>query len=132
MRLILALAAAVTSTFPSFAATLRAGTAKVDITPAGGEQLWGYEDRVKPATGTLDPLYARVLALEAGGTRLVLVTLDLGRTFGPPEIEELRESARQTSGISCLLVTASHTHSAPAIADDYKNGPPAWERTALD
>lgn len=132
MRPILVIAAAVVSGLPSLAATLRAGTAKVDITPAGAEQLWGYEDRVKPATGALDPLYARVLVLEAGDTRLGLVTLDLGRSFGPPEIQQLRESVRRTSGISCLLVTASHTHSAPAISDEYKNGPPAWERTALD
>ena len=50
----------------SFAAALRAGTAKTDITPGAGEHLWGYEGRVKPATGALDPLLARVLVLEAG------------------------------------------------------------------
>jgi hypothetical protein len=104
----------------------------VDITPAGGELLWGYEDRVKPATGTLDPLYARVLVLEAAGTRLGLVTLDLGRSFGPPALEQLRDAANRNSGISCLLVAASHTHSAPIVADEYKKGVPAWERTALD
>ena len=132
MRAVLMIVAAVVYSLPSQAAVLRAGTAKVDITPAAGEQLWGYEDRVKPATGTLDPLYARVLVLEAGDTRLAIVTLDLGRSFGPPEIEQLRESARKTSKISCLLMTASHTHSAPVIWDEYKNGPPAWERTALE
>ena len=132
MRLIFVVASIAAGCLPSFAAVLRAGTAKADITPSGAEQLWGYEDRVKPATGTLDPLYARVLVLESGDTRLAIVTLDLGRSFGPPEIEELRESARRSSRISCLLVTASHTHSAPAIADDYKNGPPAWERTAIE
>ena len=132
MRPVVVIAAVLLSSLPSFAAALRAGTAKVDITPAGGEELWGFEDRVKPATGTLDPLYARVLVLEAGDKRLAIVTLDLGRTFGPPEIQQLRESARRTSKISCLLVTASHTHSAPVIADEYKHGAPAWERAALD
>src|SRR5579872_1175073 len=132
VRPVILIAAAMLTALPSFAAVLRAGTAKVDITPTGGEQLWGYEDRVKPATGALDPLYARVLVLEAGDTRLAIVTLDLGRSFGPPAIQQLRESARRCSKISCLLVTASHTHSAPVIADEYKNGPPAWERTALD
>ena len=132
MRSVVITAAVLFSSLPSFAAALRAGTAKVDITPVGGEQLWGYEDRVKPATGTLDPLYARVLVLEAGDKRLAIVTLDLGRTFGPPEIQQLRESARTTSKISCLLVTASHTHSAPVIADEYKHGTPAWERTAIE
>ena len=65
-----------------------------------------------PATGTLDPLFARVLVLEAGERRLALGTLDLGRSFGPASLDRLRKSAKQSSGISYLLVTASHTHSA--------------------
>ena len=92
--------------------------------------MWGYEDRLKPATGTLDPLYARVLVLEVGEKRLALVTLDLGRSFGPASLAQLHESGRR-SGISCLLTAASHTHSAPVIQDEYKMGPPAWERAAL-
>ena len=87
MRLTLIFATIALGSAPSAsAAALRAGTAKVDITPAGAEPLWGYEDRVKPATGTLDPLYARVLVLEAGDKRLALVTLDLGRSFGPASL----------------------------------------------
>jgi neutral ceramidase len=113
-------------------AALRAGVARVDITPAGAEQMWGYENRHTPATGTLDPLYARVLVLEAGNTRLALVTLDLGRSFGPASLARLREAAKRSSGISCLLVAASHTHSAPAIRDEYTSGPPAWEQAALN
>jgi hypothetical protein len=92
--------------------------------------MWGYEDRLKSATGTLDPLYARVLVIEVGETRLALVTLDLGRTFGAASLAQLQESARG-SGISCLLTAASHTHSAPVIQDEYKGGPPVWERAAL-
>ena len=117
---------------PVHAATLRAGAAKVDITPPPGELMWGYEDRLKPATGTLDPLHARVLVLESGGKRLALVTLDLGRSFGATSLNRLRESAKRSGGISCLLVAASHTHSAPVIQDEYKDGPPAWEQAALD
>jgi len=132
VRLTLVLATIALGSAPCFAAALRAGTTKADITPAGAEPLWGYEDRVKPATGTLDPLYARVLVLEAGDKRLALVTLDLGRSFGPASLERLRESAKRSSRISCLLVAASHTHSAPVIADEYKNGPPAWEKVALE
>ncbi|HLY17522.1 MAG TPA: neutral/alkaline non-lysosomal ceramidase N-terminal domain-containing protein [Bryobacteraceae bacterium] len=117
-------------------AVLRAGVARADITPPPGEQLWGYEDRRQPATGTLDPLFARVLVLEAGpegaARRLALVTLDLGRSFGPGSLARLREAAKQSSGITCLLVAASHTHAAPVIRDEYKDSPPAWERAALE
>jgi hypothetical protein len=118
--------------FPAFGAALRAGVSRADITPPGAERMWGYEDRHKPATGTLDPLYARVLVLEAGQTRLGLVTLDLGRSFGPASLARLRDAARKSSGISCLLVAASHTHSAPVIKDAYQSGPPEWERAALE
>ena len=114
------------------AATLRAGVGKVDITPATHEIMWGFEDRLTPAASTLDPLYARVLVLEAGDKRLGIVTLDLGRSFGPASVERLKVSARRTSGISCLLLAASHTHSAPVIRDENPNGPPEWERIALD
>jgi hypothetical protein len=111
---------------------LRAGVAKTDITPTGSEILWGFESRTTPATGTIDPLYARVLVLEAGGKRLALVTLDLGRAFGPASMHRLRESAARSSNISCLLAAASHTHSAPVIRDEYPGEPPGWERAALD
>ena len=132
MRVFFLLAALSFASAPSFAAALRAGTAKADITPSGSVPLWGFEDRLKPATGTLDPLMARVLVLEACDKRLALVTLDLGRCFGPAAVDQIRQSARKSSGISCLLVTASHTHGAPVIQDQYKDGPPAWERTALE
>lgn len=123
--------AAVLASFASLhAAGLRAGAVRVEITPAPGEEMWGYENRTKPATGALDPLYARVLVLEGGGKRLGLVALDLGRPFGPASLDELRAAAKH-DGISCLLVAASHTHSAPLVQDEYRDGTPVWERTAL-
>jgi len=132
VRLILVSLAWLLAGVPSFAAALRAGTAKADITPSGGVPLWGFESRLKPATGTLDPLFARVLVLEAGDKRLALVTLDLGRSFGPASVDQIRQAVKKSSGISCLLLTASHTHGAPVIQDQYRDGPPVWERTALE
>jgi len=113
-------------------ATLRAGVAKVDITPPPGEKMWGYFNRLAPAKGTLDPLYARVLVLEVGEKRLALVVLDLGRTFGPASLERIREAARKASGISYVLVQATHTHAGPVILDEYPSGVPAWERAAIE
>jgi len=122
----------VLAAWPAFGAGLRAGVAKVDITPPPGVLMWGYAGRKGPATGTLDPLYARVLVLDDGQTRLALVTVDLGRSFGPASLAQLRDAARQSSGISCLLVAASHTHSGPVVLDEYPAGPPAWEQSALE
>ena len=112
------------------AATLRAGVAKVDITPPVGVPMWGYA--LRNSTGTLDPLYARVLVLEAGDKRMALVTLDLGRCFGHDSLERLRAAVRESSGITYLLAAASHTHSGPVIQDSYRNGTPAWETADLD
>jgi neutral ceramidase len=113
-------------------AELRAGVAKMDITPRTHEPLWGFEDRTDPSTGTLDPLYARILVLEAGGKRIAIVTLDLGRTFGESSLDHLKEVVSKSSGISCLLLSASHTHAGPVIKDEYGGAPPEWEQEALD
>jgi neutral ceramidase len=113
------------------AGDMKAGVAKVDITPPLGTHMWGYFDRLKGAEGTIDPLYARVLVLEAGEKRLAYVDLDLGRTFGPASLESLRKAAKQTSDIDYIIVQAIHTHAGPVILDDYPSGPPAWETADL-
>jgi neutral ceramidase len=118
---------------PLCGAEFKAGAAKVDITPPPGLPMYGYMDRAQLSTGTLDPLYARVVVLEVEGKRLALVTLDLGRVFGPASLSSLREQVARASGISFLLITASHTHSGPNILDEYpSNRAPAWESACLD
>jgi len=113
--------------------TLKAGVGKVDITPPQGQRMWGFAARVSPATGTLDPLWARVLVLEVGEKRLALVALDLGRPFGPASLARLREGVKKSSGISYVLLLASHTHSGPVIKDEYPPGStPLWESIAIE
>ena len=115
------------------AAGLKAGVVRVDITPPAGQFLWGYAARTTPAQGALDPLYARVLVLETGERRLALVVLDLGRVFGPASLERLRAAARQSSGITNVVVQATHTHSGPVIIDEYPGGAaPEWESAAVE
>jgi neutral ceramidase len=113
--------------------TLKAGVAKVDITPPSGERLWGYADRTGAATGVLDPLWARALVLESEEKRLALVSVDLGRPFGPASLGRLRHRLGRSCGISCQVVAASHTHSAPVIKDEHPGDvPPPWEAAALE
>lgn len=54
-------------------ATLKAGVARVEITPPTGLTMYGYGNRKGTSTGILDPLMARVLVLEVGEKRLALV-----------------------------------------------------------
>jgi neutral ceramidase len=119
-----------------YGATFKAAVAKADITPPPGQPMYGFFDRIKDnrlATGTLDPLFARILVLEVGERRLALITLDLGRTFNESELATLRHRLKVSADISFLIVTASHTHSGPNVLDEYPgNRAPTWETDALD
>ena len=78
-RLVVVLCTWVLSASPLAADQLRAGVARVDITPGESMPMYGYANRkCGPSNGTHDPLMAKVLVLEGGGTRIALVTADLG------------------------------------------------------
>jgi hypothetical protein len=113
------------------AQSFKAGVAKADITPAPGVELWGYGDRSGPATGTLDPLYARVLVLDDGRQAVAVVTLDLGRSFGQPQMNYVRKRVLEMHRVNEVMFIASHTHSGPVIDEDYDQVP-EWEHRALD
>lgn len=94
----------------------RAGVAALDITPPLGVPLAGYY-HARGADGVLDPLYSRALVIEAGGTRVALVALDLinvTRTI----TEEARAAIEQDAGIPPhqVLIGATHAHTGPQLA----------------
>lgn len=114
------------------AQTFKAGVARADITPPPGVELWGYSNRSGPATGTLDPLLARVLYLDDGRNSVSIITLDLGRSFGRPQIQYVRQRIQSANHKSDeVMFIASHTHSGPVIDEDYDQVP-EWEQRALD
>lgn len=95
----------------------KAGLAKAIITPEPGLWLAGYAGRNKPAEGKANDLYAKALALQdSGGTRLVLVTLDV---IGLPRdlSEEMYQDIRQKTGLprEAVVFACSHTHCGPVI-----------------
>ena len=91
-----------------------AGVGVRDITPPPGCPLWGYSDRTGPADGTLDPLYAKTIAFQAGQNIAAVVTLDLGRPLNDSACERIRERAR-AADVDYVFFTASHTHHAPVL-----------------
>jgi neutral ceramidase len=96
--LLLALALPVTA---HAATELKAGVARVEITPSTFMPMYGYADRkCGPANGTHDPLFAKVLVLEAGGSRMALVSTDLGSLVS----EILRRDVASKLGIPVLLL----------------------------
>ncbi|MBW7997141.1 MAG: hypothetical protein FVQ81_11345 [Candidatus Glassbacteria bacterium] len=97
---------------------LRAGRARVDITPEAGCWLSGWASRTKPADGMEDPLYARALVLESGDIKVALLATDL---IGVPGdvVARVRGRVRESCGIApdCLMITATHTHFGPAVRE---------------
>ncbi len=96
--------------------SLRAGTSSAVITPDSLLYMQGYGKRTSPATGTLDPLEARVVALDDGVTRAAIVSVDLVG-LDAASVARVRKAAEASSGIpgDNVMVVCSHTHAGPAV-----------------
>jgi hypothetical protein len=90
---------------------LQAGLARVEITPSSPTTLAGYGSRKCTAAGTHGPLFAKVLVLATGQTRLAIVTVDL-LSYNS---QSLRADVADKLGIPVLLLAASHSHSGPEL-----------------
>lgn len=124
---VLLLVLAVPGTTHAAAAELKAGVARVEITPSESMPMYGYSKRkCGPANGTHDPLLAKVLVLEAGGSRMALVTADVGSLVS----DNLRRDVASKLDIPVLLLSASHTHSAPAFLP-FGSAPASDDRARL-
>ena len=89
--------------------TLLAGAASAVITPEPGCWMIGPQ---APSSGVLDDLCARVLVLDDGALRCAILGLDvLG--FALEFNDELRGLIKDRTGISTVLINASHTHNVP-------------------
>jgi hypothetical protein len=91
---------------------LRAGASRRDITPREPVPLWGH-DRL--SEGTLDPLYADALVLEASGTRLAIVSMDTGRSPAEASLQRIRQRIQAATGIQHSIIAGSHTHHGPVL-----------------
>lgn len=98
---------------------LRAGVARVDITPDQAMYLDGYwRDRL--TTKVHDPLSAKALVLDDGRTRIALVVADLIAFFHP----WVREARAQQTAVppENVVICTTHTHSSPCVLGMF--GPP--------
>ncbi len=96
---------------------LRAGAAKVDITPT--------KDMFPLNQGQLfgsihDPLYARALVLDNGSVKVALISAD---TTGLPGSDELVKAVTAELGIppEHLILNATHDHNAPTGGNEEAN-----------
>ncbi len=92
------------------------GFAKRDITPQAATPMWGYGDRHNAlSTGLLEPLMAKAIVIEAGGERLAIVGMDIGRGPTPEMMKQIREAVADKAKVGTVLIAGSHTHHGPVI-----------------
>jgi hypothetical protein len=100
------------------AGELRAGCAKVDVSPRvlpalrNGGFLEASSDKID------DPLRARCLVLSDGPETLAIVIVD--SCMIPRDVcDQIKSRAQQACGIATnrVLIAATHTHSAPSLMD---------------
>jgi len=94
---------------------LRAGAFAIDITPTNFPVIVNAMFEERTATQAHDPLNSRSLALDNGAERLVITVVD---TCMMPRdlIDRAKALASKATGLPTdrMLVSANHTHSAPA------------------
>lgn len=106
---------------------LRAGVAKVDITPQDVRdfEVTGHRRKV---TGVRDPLRAGVLILSDGETKAAIVTLDTISAW-TEMVKQARERIEKEAGVPAenVLIAASHNHSGPSFGKNAE-----WGRVLID
>jgi len=101
---------------PAAGATFKAGAARHDVTPRDPVPMWGYgARRDAPSNGTLDPLHAAAVVIQAGGAKLAIVGLDLGRSPSEQSLAVIRERIKAKCGIEHSFISGSHTHHGPVL-----------------
>ncbi len=92
---------------------LWAGAARVEMTPPGAPPLAGYGNRLgRPSTGVHDRVYARALALRAGGQPVVVISLDVLAVTDDMVAAVLTRVRREFPlEEDRLIIAATHTHS---------------------
>jgi len=100
-----------------FAENMQAGFATADITPPLGCEMAGFGPNMeRKATSIHDPLLAHAMVLVVGGKRVAIVSCD-ALAVSQELTESVRRAVEAGAGIpgSHVMVSATHTHSGPAI-----------------
>ncbi len=97
-------------------ARFNVGTATRDVTPQAPVPMWGYGARhAALSQGTLDPLYAKAIVIQAGDEKLAIVGTDLGRGPTQAMMAKIRKELKEKAGIDHVMISGSHSHHGPVI-----------------
>lgn len=99
---------------------LRAGAAKVDISPDKGIQIAGDIGRRRPCTGVKEPIHARALLLEQGKKRFCILSINV-LAIDNPCANEIRRRAQQTHGLAPeqVMIHIAQNHATPSIGNHF-------------
>jgi neutral ceramidase len=101
---------------------LHAGAAVADITPTDAQFLFGYPYVNRRSTGVNDRIVSSALYLTDGRTPVMFIANDI--IFVTREMtQRIRRVVFEATGVppSHIVVTATHTHSAPKTVDYLSN-----------
>jgi neutral ceramidase len=103
---------------------LRAGVAKIDITPHEPVHLCGYQLRKEPAQRTHGKIWARALAFDDGERQFVLMVADLIVM----DYDDLTRRIVEGTGVdpNSLYVGDIHNHAAPTSRPRPTGAPPTY------
>jgi len=95
---------------------MRAGFGKYEITPPMGVELSGFGYYLgRCALSVNDPLYARAVMLESGGTRTLIISCDLLGLSRAVCQEVFEHAAGYGVAPENVLIMSVHTHCGPCI-----------------
>ena len=100
------------------AAAILAGAAVTDVTPSGSVFLYGYPHVPRYSTGVHDPLQCTALYLKSGKDSAIILANDLV-VIEKDFAAGVRERIAAETGVPAesIMVTGTHTHSGPMLAD---------------
>ena len=92
---------------------MRIGVGKERITPPAGIPFLGHAYRV--SEGIHDDLWAKVMVLEEGKTRAMIIALDLCWPMPEGDYVRIRDAVERETGIEGrnVMVSCTHSHSGP-------------------
>lgn len=92
---------------------IKIGWSRTDITP-GGPCMVAGQLRNRLATQVIDRLFASVLALECGGKKAVMISIDTA-SVRMQLLDEIRKRITDATGVpgDAVMASATHTHTAP-------------------
>lgn len=99
--------------------TLKAGIARIDVTPDIPVMLYGYASRKTPSEGIHDHLFARAVVFENDGRRIVLISTDIG-SFTDTLCSVIKKGIMDKYNFrdNEIFLAAIHSHSSPIASLD--------------